>query len=413
MEVMEAMKAKFRVVALNLGVALFAALVAVGVGELYLRFFRPQPLEAAYMWEDGTLRHIPSFSFTYARQEFSSLVRFNALGLRGSEIAPDPRPGIPRVLFMGDSFVEGKQVGEEEVVTAALQRLAAAGGHPIEVINAGVAGYGTGEEILLWEQVGPALKPELVILGFYPNDVRNNVERKYFALRDGRIVPNRAPRRPKLRWIYDLRKLMASRSHFYVLLKSGMKVMGSNADEDEPERPAGAEAAPREGGSTGPPATPRPASLLETEDVFEIQPSPSIREGWLLTEALLTEMKRRVEARGARFILAIFPSRYQVDRALWERHAAETGIDPADHDMDLPGRRLRAWGEREGVAVVDPLGAFRAGNTDNSFYFSVDAHWRPSGHELAAEAIAERLMPILRGEEMGGSDPGENGSGAY
>lgn len=373
------MRARFRSLLVNLCLLAVTTAVTCAAAEIGLRLFRPQPLEAAYVWPDGTLRHIPSFVYRYSRPGFSNLVSFNSLGLRGPEVAAGKRPGVPRVLFLGDSFVEGKQVADDEVLTAVLSRLAARDGRPLEVINAGVAGYGTTDELLLWEQLGRSLRPDLVIVGFYPNDVRNNLERRWFVLRDGAIVPGHAPHLPKVRWIYDLRKLLASHSHLWMLLKAGKTAWHEREEEALREEEEVKEGVPLQ------------PSLLETEDVFAIEPSAEIARGWRLTEALLTELKRRVDSTGARFVLAVFPSRYQVDDALWRTHAAASGLDPGRYDMEIPDRRLAAWAASTGTTIVDLLPDFRSRNTDNSFYFSIDAHWNPAGQELAGEVIYRRL----------------------
>ena len=39
-----------------------------------------------------------------------------------------------------------------------------------EVWNLGVPGYNTGQELAYLEEIGPRAKPDLVIVGFYPND---------------------------------------------------------------------------------------------------------------------------------------------------------------------------------------------------------------------------------------------------
>jgi hypothetical protein len=49
------------------------------------------------------------------------------------------------------------------------------GGRPAEVINAGVAAYGTGQELLLLDKEGAKYEPDLVLLLFFVgNDVANN-----------------------------------------------------------------------------------------------------------------------------------------------------------------------------------------------------------------------------------------------
>ena len=78
-----------------------------------------------------------------------ALVRINALGLRGPEVAPK-RPGVFRVLVFGDSYAFGVGVDEENVLTSELERLLsedALSGVEVEVLNLGVAGYSLGKRM--------------------------------------------------------------------------------------------------------------------------------------------------------------------------------------------------------------------------------------------------------------------------
>jgi hypothetical protein len=359
------MRAGVRGCAANALLMAVTLVVSLGAGELIVRAVRPRPLEAASVWPDGTLRHLPSFHYTYTRPGFSNLVSYNAMGLRGSDIPANPDPGIPRVLFLGDSFVEGKQVADDQVLTAVLSDIAHEHGRPLDVINAGVAGYGTAEEILLWDQLGASLHPDAVLLGFYPNDVRNNADRHLFVLKDGAVTVGKKPRLPRVRWVYDLRKWMAARSHLYILITQGMELM------DSPEA-----------GESGP---------MEGEDVFLREPTARVTEGWALTLALLQELKTRVESTGSTFSIVMFPTRYQVDGTLWRKMLAQRGMTGEPYDLLTPQQHVVPWAAASGVTLLDLLPVFRDRNTGNSFYHTVDAHWNAAGHRLAAETIYEEL----------------------
>jgi len=98
-------------------------------------------------------------------------VRVNALGLRGPDIAPEPPPGVRRILILGDSVAFGQGLAEEETVSA---RLAAALHHAgdarYEVVNAGVPGYDTTAEAGLLARLRPVLHPDVVVVVFSLND---------------------------------------------------------------------------------------------------------------------------------------------------------------------------------------------------------------------------------------------------
>jgi lysophospholipase L1-like esterase len=360
----------------ELALIALSSLLALGLGELALRRFAPQPLDAAYVWPDGTLRHLPSFRYTYTRAGFSNEVRYNALGLRGPDPQPTRAPGTLRLALLGDSFVEGKQVGEHEVLSARLARLAEAEGLRLEVVNAGVGGYGSSDELLLWERAIAALRPDLVLVAFFPNDVRNAVDRGWFDLRDGRVVQVAEPPRPRLRPLYEAQKFLVSRSHLAYLVKTAALTLSGKAPDRREDAPAAAA-----GGR-----------LIEDEDVFSREPSARVARGWTLTLAVLGELARRVEAAGAGCAVVLVPNRYQVDASLWSRHAARLGVDPAAFDLELPQRRFAEWSRQTGVPVVDLLPELRRRNRDNSFYYEQDAHWNAEGHRAAAEALLRELQ---------------------
>jgi hypothetical protein len=84
-------------------------------------------------------------------------VRINSIGLRDIELEPASRPTM---VFVGDSFVYGFHVKAEERFTDLLRRDLP----DFRVVNAGVAGYGTDQELLLLKRLWPKLEPRVVVL---------------------------------------------------------------------------------------------------------------------------------------------------------------------------------------------------------------------------------------------------------
>jgi lysophospholipase L1-like esterase len=98
-------------------------------------------------------------------------VRTNSLGVRGPEIPPRIA-GELRVLVLGDSITFGDYVDEDETYPAKLEaRLRALEpGRLVRVINGGGPSLGTQDEATLLADLGPAIRPDLVLVGFYLND---------------------------------------------------------------------------------------------------------------------------------------------------------------------------------------------------------------------------------------------------
>ena len=80
------------------------------------------------------------------------------------------------MLALGDSYLEAAQVQAPETAAARLEvLLGQAMSPPVEVINAGVFGYGTAQELILLDEEGVKYQPDLVLLFFcHCNDIANN-----------------------------------------------------------------------------------------------------------------------------------------------------------------------------------------------------------------------------------------------
>jgi len=117
--------------------------------------------------------------------------QINSQGFRGAELA---RPGdSTRVVVYGDSFIQADFSMTEETFTEQLQgRLARKKGKSIEVVNAGVIGYGPDQELRRMEDELPALKPELVIVAIFAgNDFGDLLRDKLYRLSsDGSLQDN-------------------------------------------------------------------------------------------------------------------------------------------------------------------------------------------------------------------------------
>ncbi len=105
------------------------------------------------------------------------VVATNRLGFRGGEIVTPKPSGALRILALGDSFTWGWGVASDATFPSQLEeRLRAAHpGQSIEVVNGGVSGYGTVQELLWLDRIGRVVEPDIVVLFYYRNDWRNNL----------------------------------------------------------------------------------------------------------------------------------------------------------------------------------------------------------------------------------------------
>src|SRR6185503_4734610 len=120
-------------------------------------------------------------------------------GLRDREYGREKEPGTFRVLVLGDARTAGLQVRAEETYPKRLENLLSAlpSSARVEVVNAGIPGYGTADELRYLQSFGERWKPDLVVLAFYGgNDLANNLEEGGLRFVGERVTVER-PRLPE------------------------------------------------------------------------------------------------------------------------------------------------------------------------------------------------------------------------
>jgi hypothetical protein len=97
----------------------------------------------------------------------------NRLGARTSvEVTARPAPGRPRLLLVGDSYTFGQNVTDEETFGSVLATRDLPGW---DVVNLGVPGTGTDQQLLMFLEHGRPLEPTVVVLGFFTRDYSRNL----------------------------------------------------------------------------------------------------------------------------------------------------------------------------------------------------------------------------------------------
>jgi lysophospholipase L1-like esterase len=124
-------------------------------------------------------KNIPSWQATTRGKKLT----INSRGLRGREYPYKKAPGVTRILVLGDSYIWGYGVADQEVLTEVLEeRLGGAAGR-YEVLNAGVSGWGNDQEYLWLKNEGFRYSPDLVVLAFFIiNDPTNNSYSRQYGL---------------------------------------------------------------------------------------------------------------------------------------------------------------------------------------------------------------------------------------
>lgn len=325
------------------------------------------------------------------RFEWYQHIHINALGLRDRERTYARSAGTKRVLLLGDSITEAMQVPLDDTFAAVLESDLRERGVPVEVVNAGVAAYGTDNELLFFRSEGVRYGADVVVLVFnVVNDVAENsvvLHRRMYSASPEKLLA-------KTYFHVDAQgKLAADPMHFVgpptipwreriednlYLVRAVRRLVG------------------RSTASATAPATPQ--TDLTVYQVDDPAPDPQWLEAWRVTEALIREIRADVERSGARFMVAVMPSREAVSPAAWKTLLQLfPALAATPHDPEYPVTRITEFLRSEGIPFVSLLPALRsaAERTGKTGYFTWDVHLDTSGHLVVGKTLAPAVAELL------------------
>ena len=169
-----------------IGLSIFCGLL---LAEMYFRLLDPQSIIPRYVETSsyGIRKNIANVRGMMNVPEYRHIFSTNSQGFRGTkEYATEKTSGVYRIIVLGDSVTLGHGVGDEETFSYILEKQLSLI-RPTEVINMGVSGFGTAEELIQLRNVGLEYHPDLILLAYFPNDPYNNVVSQLFSVTDGHL----------------------------------------------------------------------------------------------------------------------------------------------------------------------------------------------------------------------------------
>lgn len=171
----------------NISATLISTLICLVVLEFVLRALGPgdemtNVLDAELIYKPGAYHRLRFVRFPEHGGEVIE-TRFDAQGFR--EGYGDPREqDTYRIFVYGDSFIQASYSRVENTFAGQLaKQLSAETNMPVNVINAGVDGYGPDQVYLRLLREIPVFEPDLVIVSlFADNDVGDLIRNKLFLL---------------------------------------------------------------------------------------------------------------------------------------------------------------------------------------------------------------------------------------
>lgn len=409
---------RFRRIFAKLFLVLFGFLFGAVVAEIGLRI-------AGYSYpEFYVLDHVRGYALRpgvegWYRKEGEAYIRINSDGLRDREHSLAKPENTIRIAILGDSYPEALPVSEHEtfwsVMENRLQGCSALAGRRVEVINFGVSGYGTAQELLTLREEVWKYSPDVVMLAMTTNnDVADNSralkktdEIPYFIYQQDRLVLDASFLTSRTfvwrqktisrigRWFRDHSRLVQAIIEGHHALKirtAAWRAQKSESKETKAETPS-----PEADGQ--PPRTQEQLSRadeLGIDNLIYLEPgNVEWNEAWSVTEGLIRTMRDEVETRGAQFLVVSLSNGIQVVPNPQVREAFMKRLGGAD--IFYPDNRIRTFCNREAIPVITLAPDLqRLAESNNSFLHGFgtnvgNGHWNPLGHRAAGELMAKKL----------------------
>lgn len=352
----------------NILIALISLVLMLGIAEFVLRVigleevkFRDLPrISWVNVPENVWVEHHPVLGW-YAQKNKAAIlesahfpqviVHTNSAGFRGSRDYSLSKPAdVIRIAVLGDSFVFGFGVRDEEAFPALLE----SSGKQREVLNLGVPGYGIDQIYLSYKEIAKQYRPDIVLIGIFPEDfwratrafADSGHAKPYFTAGPfGKLTLRNVPVPPPF---------TLTRGQFPPVIEknTAQKLLNMSVLYRLARKPF--------------------MKLLRNMRLID----PDTSDEWVLGRAILGQMIEDVRAEGAVPVMVLLPPRD------WAESTRKTTQE----------RSLVRFAEREKVDLINLRPTFNdavAKDGLETYYIKNDWHWTPQGHAWAARAIED------------------------
>jgi len=344
--------------------------------------------------------------------------QFNSEGFRGEEIRPLDHG--QRVIVYGDSNVQAEFSDLPATFSKQLQsRL----GAQVEVINAGVVGYGPDQYSLRLPGDLRRLKPNLAItVIFADNDFGDLIRNRIYRLNPrGELELGRYRLAPSMRGQLQsaahpqgLRRLQLEKyaAKLWSMIRDRWRPQLNPYDADPFNYVdlslAHDQAAYRE-------YLADKADVSDVDNPFDdyydadiaLQPeSPSARYKIALMEQVLIRLRDAAAAAATRFVIVILPSPLDAcDHYYFQVNAAKY----PQYDRERLSGLVQAMAMRNGIPYLNLMPAFRAGDANRFYFHGGDDHWNDAGQALAAGLLSDMIKNLQLLDYENFNSPAMNG----
>ena len=382
---------------------LITGVLILGLCKIFLQFSLSAGDDVITKEFDGDLgwRLKPGSYAIKAPLSFTKVKLYhNPYGLRSK--APDfiPSKTAKRIIVLGDSYTYAKRFPFEQTFTSLLEKeLNARDGKEVEVLNAGVPGFGTAQELLLKRRLRKVygLKAGVYVLAVFTNDILDNLCLSYGQQQKELIRPcykldsagklfleNKPINAPYA--FSDTLRPIEQKGKKKGLLKIFKQQLQQYIQPFFQTRPDLVRWLVRHGLKI---SLPRKPGILNGwyED-------PILAEGGPLTKALMETLRDEVRGEGAELLVMMIPSPFQIYTEAYKPILETAGVAPAavkawEDDVLRPQKTVEKMCGELGLKFLDLYPLFPS--TKANWFIPGDGHFTAAAHRVVAQALADFL----------------------
>lgn len=314
--------------------------------------------------------------------DFHSHVRTDENGFR-----LDEKQTGNAILLIGDSFVQACEVDDNETFGYILEQMT-----DFNVINAGVAGYGTDQEMLLLERILQKNdNVKHVILFFYINDLKdiinNNINTNFprkpmFVIRDDSLTrfeemprlmknKNEAKKPEGLTYrISELIKNLLYKSAIYRVAVSGLQFTSAGKWLYS-------------------------KNLMNIPDYmsydWRLADNEILEHSLPVWRKLIKRMDSECMANNTSFTIILIPSEFTYQERLIQQFNALEKLYKYSNNIVYAYECIASILEDENIDYIYPLNVFKREQAKGGVTFRFDKHFNERGHKLMAEILEDYI----------------------
>lgn len=287
-----------------------------------------------------------------------------------------------RILVLGDSFTFSITTMEHSFPKY-MERLFSKSKMPVEVLNAGVSGYGVDDEYYYYLKKGARFTPDLVVIGFYVgNDITSTKEHPSNTAIDGIMVHAGAIKQMGAEKIKKGRRRLEFLNRFHLFRFLYNRNYGAFLSALEKRS---ADQRRRMNVNRGKCMS----GYFEPVHMAPEKQTESFRKVYGKTMDYLDKFKKAVEDNGSKFVIALIPTAVQLDYheslAIREKHHDV-------NDFDQPQKELISIARKRGWAMYDPVDYMNEKAVGKLLVYCMDNHFNEEGNRLFAEGLSRWLV---------------------